>query len=222
MTSCNDSDNKEKTKKRNVGITLPCDDREDGMDSYTQFIKLSNKAGFLRDLIVDYFDGKLFRLNLSPEVKKKLDKEYCKDQLITNLVNSYYNDNILFIDQYQKAINLGIVSHNRNSNNISNAPVMENINEQIPNYFEIPNTMDSNKQGVIEENIDIPSNEIVADITEEDEIDSSNSLEINDPMKEFNTNTDFDKEDVIERVVDEENSEEEEDISEKVDPNDYF
>ena len=216
MTSCNDSDNKEKTKKRNVGITLPCDDREDGMDSYTQFIKLSNKAGFLRDLIVDYFDGKLFRLNLSPEVKEKLDKEYCKDQLITNLVNSYYNDNILFIDQYQKAINLGIVS--QNNSNRSNASFKENINEQMPNYFEVSTIKDSYKQSVIKENLDTPSNEIVADITEEDEINSSNALEINDKMKEFNTNTDVEKEDVIERV----DVDKEEDIAEKVDPNDYF
>lgn len=151
-------------------------------ESIYKWDNIKRKSNFASQLINSYFNNELVSINLKDDIKKKFDEEIYKDALINRLLEQHYKGNIMFIDEFLKAQEIGDKIKNNISTDKSeqtiNTSNFNSSNSQLKPIEEILVNNEVNEKE--EENINnIPSEEVLVQVNEDiNNID--NELEMQD------------------------------------------
>lgn len=88
-------------------------------------------SGFVNELVSDFFSGRITKLDLPDDILEKFNKCNFKDYLVSKLLIEYFNDNIMYINEFMKINSLqrkiGITSVEENKE-ISNINIDSTVN----------------------------------------------------------------------------------------------
>lgn len=151
-------------------------------DNIERWEKLSNKSISISTLVNNYLRNEITSLNgiLDESTLNKFKEDESRDFIIKKLITSYYNDNILFLDDYMKMLK---ISNNLNLS-VQPSPILVNDKKEVEeeetyNNDSINNNIDEN---ISSDNIDKFDNEVCEDQEE------MNEEEMNEEEKTYTDN----------------------------------
>lgn len=189
--------NKDKSTSFNVSISSK---------QVEKWNSLKKKGIIVNELISYYLDDRLVKIDLDDDILKKFKEDPNRELIVRKLVASYYRDNILFLDEYKRMLEI----NNKLSLNVEN-PIFNNSNkvefkdsnynlEDRSNRLENNAISDSNnssdiKEVTVNENVEevINENELNKKVDDKEE-DLENTEEVREDMQDGNSLKEGDRE----------------------------